>query len=300
MSVYLKDDMVLLDSGSVATDADCCCGGVCCSCEDGSCDGTTNQVDCEEAGNQWVSGVTCDDDPEPCDDRATGACCNDADCTITTEVCCENNDGIYQGDDTTCDPNPCVTGACCVDGVCSITTEAGCSGTYMGDDTTCDPNPCVTGACCDHGDCYISTSEDCTGVYQGDATDCDPNPCSQECDCSFYNPDDGIYYTTRIRTSSGTAVTSSGGVYVLTYAISTNADCECTCEGAGTFDSGPPFFQHCDYTFPICGGSPDIDFFSACSGCGWEATGGCGAVVSGVTEECDFSYEYADPCPPPE
>lgn len=74
----------------------------------------------------------------------TGACCaEDLTCSITTEADCV---GTYQGDDTVCDPNPCIiTGACCVDGVCTIETESDCtdmSGTYQGDDTECDPNPC--------------------------------------------------------------------------------------------------------------------------------------------------------------
>jgi hypothetical protein len=37
----------------------------------------------------------------------TGACCIDADCSIDTEAQCFAYGGVYQGDDTTCDPNPC-------------------------------------------------------------------------------------------------------------------------------------------------------------------------------------------------
>jgi hypothetical protein len=39
------------------------------------------------------------------------------------------------------------TGACCIDSVCQIMTEAECviaGGAYQGDDTTCDPSPCLT------------------------------------------------------------------------------------------------------------------------------------------------------------
>jgi len=39
---------------------------------------------------------------------------------------------------------PGATGACCVDGRCTITTQADCGGQYMGDGTDCDPNPCPT------------------------------------------------------------------------------------------------------------------------------------------------------------
>ncbi len=37
----------------------------------------------------------------------TGACCVDTDCSIQTESDCTDMGGTYQGDDTTCDPNPC-------------------------------------------------------------------------------------------------------------------------------------------------------------------------------------------------
>lgn len=104
-------------------------------------------------------------------------------------------------------PPPPETGACCLDGDCSITSEALCvaeGGTYQGDDTTCDPNPCpqpATGACCRDESCSIETQEDCEsdgGIYQGDDTTCDPNPCELlpcDFDCGgFLNPDDGLYY----------------------------------------------------------------------------------------------------------
>ncbi len=38
---------------------------------------------------------------------ATGACCVGTDCTITTEAACESMEGVYQGDGSVCDPNPC-------------------------------------------------------------------------------------------------------------------------------------------------------------------------------------------------
>lgn len=37
-----------------------------------------------------------------------GACCDGiGNCTIATQASCEDSGGVYQGDDTTCDPNPC-------------------------------------------------------------------------------------------------------------------------------------------------------------------------------------------------
>lgn len=44
---------------------------------------------------------------------ATGACCVGTDCSITTEAACVEAGGTYQGDDTVCDPNPCITLPCC-------------------------------------------------------------------------------------------------------------------------------------------------------------------------------------------
>ncbi len=51
----------------------------------------------------------------------TGACCDGTVCTISTEDECNCIGGVYQGDGTTCDPNPCCrpdsTGQFCI-GVC--------------------------------------------------------------------------------------------------------------------------------------------------------------------------------------
>ncbi len=74
-----------------------------------------------------------------------------------------------------------ITGACCQGDTCSIETPANCTtlgGTYQGDGTTCSPNPCVVafGACCaDDGTCTEETEPDCTaaaGTFQGDGTTC--------------------------------------------------------------------------------------------------------------------------------
>ncbi|MEK7775683.1 MAG: dockerin type I repeat-containing protein [Candidatus Zixiibacteriota bacterium] len=81
-------------------------------------------------------------------------------------------------------------GACCdpLTGFCSILSGTECQaigGNYQGDGTSCTPNPCPppvqTGACCKQdGTCLISTALDCGiigGSYQGDGTPCVPNPC---------------------------------------------------------------------------------------------------------------------------
>ncbi len=84
------------------------------------------------------------------DPSTEGACCDEAteQCVVTDQETCESGGGVYEGDDTVCDPNPCPPpvdpeGACCfADGSCVVSTEAGCEGSYEGDDTVCDPNPC--------------------------------------------------------------------------------------------------------------------------------------------------------------
>ncbi len=74
-----------------------------------------------------------------------GACCLGTDCfPDITGADCDAGGGVYQGDGTVCEPNPCVggtTGACCyVDYSCAQEAEADCTaagGTYHGDDTEC-------------------------------------------------------------------------------------------------------------------------------------------------------------------
>ncbi len=94
-----------------------------------------------------------------------------------------------------CPPQP--TGACCVGQTCTPgLTAAACtaqSGTYQGDGSTCTPNPCLpaTGACCIHSSCTANmTATACTtagGVFQGGGTTCTPIPCvscAGDADCS--------------------------------------------------------------------------------------------------------------------
>ncbi len=146
-------------------------------CQDSPAAGGTNRVD-----NLVVTGEL---------PAATGACCLlGGGCVVNTAAGCGAVGGAYQGDGTTCDPNPCTAtplGACCLPtGGCIIDTEVGCNalaGLYQGDGTACDPNPCITtptGACCRSGVCNVLTEADCnaaSGVYQGDGTTCTPNPC---------------------------------------------------------------------------------------------------------------------------
>ncbi len=74
------------------------------------------------------------------------------------------------------------SGACCVAGAaCSVVSPTQCStlgGTYQGNNTTCSPDPCppATGACClNNGSCLVVSAAQCSaqgGTYQGDYTAC--------------------------------------------------------------------------------------------------------------------------------
>lgn len=73
---------------------------------------------------------------------ATGACCTPSGCTpAVLRSTCENTlGGVYQGNGTTCSPDPCV-GACCVGSSCfSSLSPAACAsagGAFMGRGTPC-------------------------------------------------------------------------------------------------------------------------------------------------------------------
>ncbi len=168
---YIGDD--------VPCDPDLCTTGACCI---GDICSILREATCADQGGEYIGDdVPCT--PDPC---TTGACCIGETCLIETPMVCAASGGTYMGG--TCDPNPCVaiTGACCVGETCSIETLTDCiglGGTYQGDDTLCDPNPCVvteTGACCLAGVCTIESETDCTnagGSYLGDGTTCDPGIC---------------------------------------------------------------------------------------------------------------------------
>jgi FtsP/CotA-like multicopper oxidase with cupredoxin domain len=73
----------------------------------------------------------------------TGACCQGSTCTLQQPSICLGLPGVYQGDGTSCSPNPCIvaTGACCANnGTCTEATQTTCTGgggTYQGDGSTC-------------------------------------------------------------------------------------------------------------------------------------------------------------------
>lgn len=157
----------------------------------------TGYADCM-AQNGFFSVDACCEEVE-C--LAVGACCYPGgECGIAWREYCIEHGGVYQGDGTDCDPNPCElpTGACCFgDGTCSEMTEEDCLsdlGGYLGDDVSCDDVDCpALGACCyPIGECGIAWQSYCIehgGIWQGVGSDCDPDPCIEpECGDGMITP----------------------------------------------------------------------------------------------------------------
>ncbi len=75
-----------------------------------------------------------------------GACCNGVSCNEVTQAECVS--GVWQGDFTTCSPDPCLPGACCGGATlttCSDTTESGCvgGGGLFHAGASCSQSPCL-------------------------------------------------------------------------------------------------------------------------------------------------------------
>ncbi|MFN8548386.1 MAG: hypothetical protein U0527_10625 [Candidatus Eisenbacteria bacterium] len=131
----------------------------------------------------------------PCgSDTPVGACCFQnpcGTCVVLNADECAAEGGTYQGDITSCEPNPCdcppIFGACCFnDCQCAMLLQPDClgnGGIYHGDNVTCDPSPCGAGpgACClTDGTCVEAFTCWCAamgGTYSGDGVLCSSDPC---------------------------------------------------------------------------------------------------------------------------
>ena len=116
-------------------------------CDDGSYDynGVAIYFNCPEFD---CDGGDCDPNSEPCQGSGdpTGACCFGSDCADnTTQADCENGGGTYQGDDSSCNSDPCSVpfGACerndCVD---STQQTAPMMAAPIRQRHCCNSNPC--------------------------------------------------------------------------------------------------------------------------------------------------------------
>ncbi len=123
----------------------------------------------------------------------SGACCPNGTnvCTLTTPAGCGTAQfATYQGNGTSCSPDPCAAlrGACCaVAGTCTSTVALGCFGLFNGAGTSCSPTaPCsnLTGACCNPvGGCFVASNSGGNGcggnnTFRGAGTTCFPTPCA--------------------------------------------------------------------------------------------------------------------------
>ena len=80
---------------------------------------------------------------------AVGACCSGDTCQLASFDTCFINGGVYQGDGTTCDGNPCddidALGACCQGASCQVIEFSLCEsigGDWQGEDTDCIDGQC--------------------------------------------------------------------------------------------------------------------------------------------------------------
>ena len=142
---------------------------------------------------EYDSGSLIDVNPQRAKNQGpvtpTGACCIDSGCTIKTEAECLEDGGEYQGDGTTCSPNPC-PGVCCHgEGghECEMVSEAECEadgGTFLGPGD-CDSNPCCI--CGSDEEFTVTLSVRCVGSASLDG--CDVNCSNGPWD--FYTADVG-------------------------------------------------------------------------------------------------------------
>ncbi len=159
--------------GTNACDTGACCRTV------GTCENEISGGLCSSAGEVFHVEMLCVDVP-PC--VASGACCTDQSCTVTTPAACQ---GVYRGDGVLCAHDTCAaTGACCNGTTCSIATQNAClsgGGQYKGNGVICGANTCPpTGACCNGTVCTTKTQSACVagdGEYKGDNIICNANTC---------------------------------------------------------------------------------------------------------------------------
>ncbi|HJN72280.1 MAG TPA: hypothetical protein QF528_06775, partial [Phycisphaerales bacterium] len=132
----------------------------------------------------FANGLNC----LSCENQApTGACCIGSNCVVMYQSQCDAGGGDWQGNNTTCDANPCVaaTGACCVSGACQILSSEDCflaGGSYNGDNVTCGSVSCSPGACCNDQTCSVTLEADCAGSWYGEGTSCDDITCGAGAD----------------------------------------------------------------------------------------------------------------------
>ncbi len=193
-----------------------CCIGPALPGEQEICQPAADEAECIAMEGTWHPGIPNCGPPNPCPFHPPhGACCiEDSGPMIpgTPWACddlghqdeCKDSGGVWQGDGTTCIPNPCPLHppedeACCLPGInlpgeqefCSDLAPEDClfvGGNPQGPGSNCDPNPCPVepfGACCfgsfnPNQQCEMVFHEqvciDLDGNWHGFGSTCDPLP----------------------------------------------------------------------------------------------------------------------------
>jgi hypothetical protein len=121
-TTYLYDNAVCLTGEYVPS------FGACCDDSTGVCNDGVEIINCT---TRFEADTLCADLDPPCG-QIPGACCVDDVCSVGTEAECTAASGVYQGDYSTCSPNPCL----CAD--YSVTAPGVWSGTTTGAGNDCD------------------------------------------------------------------------------------------------------------------------------------------------------------------
>ncbi len=195
---------------------DCCQANGTPFCDDFDCCETVCAVDpfcCNSSWDGLCANRAEDFCPVLC--PVFGACCFDESCVVLTQEECTTQGGLYEGDDTVCEPNPCLpecgdtaTGDCCeANGTPYCNDLACCDAVCAADPLCCSaawdescaeaagdlcPVLCPPrGACClPDGTCQDDVREpDCTaqfGAFQGESSLCVeticPLPFNDDCE----------------------------------------------------------------------------------------------------------------------
>ncbi len=125
----------------------------------------------DDSGTGWLD-VSC------AGPSIVGACCLGGFCTIETPAACQNLGGAYQGDGTTCAPNPCtIPNDDCIDATPFNDGLGDGAELYTTETASTDGPPNPVGECNDNGqnqtwnDIWFTYEATCTGILT--ATTCD-------------------------------------------------------------------------------------------------------------------------------
>jgi hypothetical protein len=108
---------IYFGDGTRCSDPTTMCGiGACCTSSPGGPCEVTDIVTCCDADGVFLGPDTdCEFGDDTCNNVTYGSCCINYECCLMTESGCETSGGVYHGDNTSCEDNPCgfPDGSCC-------------------------------------------------------------------------------------------------------------------------------------------------------------------------------------------